>query len=203
MAAPASTRMSQVLAPLPGSLRSSLVKTPGVTAGCHSSRLASMMIGERITDSGSTSLTKYRILAPSRVVMLKPSDPAGRNAYPPRGRSMSAIVSTPANGTVVNNGDGTVTYTPNAGFFSPPDDTFTYTVGDLAGNTSNAATVTVTVNEVIPNQPPVANDDSATTDQDTPVTIDVVASRLVATPFEKTNVGLRCSVTGVTVRLAE
>ena len=32
------------------------------------------------------------------------------------------------------------------------------------------------------------------------VTVDVVASRLVATPFEKTNVGLRCSVTGVTVR---
>lgn len=32
------------------------------------------------------------------------------------------------------------------------------------------------------------------------VTIDVVASRLVAIPFELTKVGLRCSVTGVTVR---
>ena len=82
----------------------------------------------------------------------------------------------PANGTVVNNGDGTVTYTPNTGFFSPPDDTFTYTVGDLAGNTSNTATVTVTVNQVIPNQPPVANDDTATTNQDMAVTINVVAN---------------------------
>jgi hypothetical protein len=35
------------------------------------------------------------------------------------------------------------------------------------------------------------------------VTIDVVAKRLVATPFEKTDVGLRCSITGVTVRLSE
>jgi hypothetical protein len=60
-----------------------------------------------------------------------------------------AVTGTPANGTVVNNGDGTVTYTPNAGFFSPPADTFTYTVDDLAGNTSNEATVTVTVNEVV------------------------------------------------------
>jgi len=32
------------------------------------------------------------------------------------------------------------------------------------------------------------------------VTIEVVESRLVATPFELTKVGLRCSVTGVTVR---
>jgi len=32
------------------------------------------------------------------------------------------------------------------------------------------------------------------------VDIDVTASRLVAIPFEPTNVGLRCSITGVTVR---
>jgi hypothetical protein len=32
------------------------------------------------------------------------------------------------------------------------------------------------------------------------VDIEVVSSRLVATPFEPTNVGLRCSITGVTVR---
>ncbi len=52
-------------------------------------------------------------------------------------------VSTPANGTAVNNGDGTVTYTPNAGFVGT--DTFTYTVSDGNGGT-DTATVTVTVN---------------------------------------------------------
>ena len=36
----------------------------------------------------------------------------------------------------------------------------------------DTATVTVTVNDV--NDPPVANDDSATTDEDTPVTIDIL-----------------------------
>jgi hypothetical protein len=35
------------------------------------------------------------------------------------------------------------------------------------------------------------------------VNVDVVARRLVATPFEKTRVGLRCSVTGVTVRATD
>jgi len=32
------------------------------------------------------------------------------------------------------------------------------------------------------------------------VDIDVVTSRLVAIPFEPSNVGLRCAITGVTVR---
>ena len=36
----------------------------------------------------------------------------------------------------------------------------------------DTATVTITVNDV--NDPPVANDDSATTDEDTPVTIDIL-----------------------------
>lgn len=47
-------------------------------------------------------------------------------------------------GTVVDNNDGTVTYTPLSGFFGT--DTFTYTVGDNGGGTSDPATVTVTVN---------------------------------------------------------
>ena len=47
----------------------------------------------------------------------------------------------PANGTVVDNGDGTLTYTPNAGHSGA--DTFTYTVTD--GTDTDTATVTVTV----------------------------------------------------------
>jgi len=49
----------------------------------------------------------------------------------------------PANGVVTINADGTVLYTPNANYTGV--DSFTYTVGDTAGNTSNEATVTVAV----------------------------------------------------------
>ncbi len=52
-------------------------------------------------------------------------------------------VSDPANGTAVNNGDGTITYTPDPGFSGASDD-FTYTASD--GTLSDGATVTVTVN---------------------------------------------------------
>ena len=61
-------------------------------------------------------------------------------------------------GTVVNNGDGTFTYTPAANFNGT--DTFTYTITDNDGETSNG-TVTITVTAV--NDVPVAAADSATT----------------------------------------
>ena len=51
-------------------------------------------------------------------------------------------ISDPANGSVVDNGDGTVTYTPTPGFAGT--DTFTYTIEDPEG-ASDTATVTVTV----------------------------------------------------------
>lgn len=53
-------------------------------------------------------------------------------------------VGTASNGSVVNNGNGTVTYTPNAGFFG--SNSFTYVVSD--GSATDTATVRVTVTEV-------------------------------------------------------
>jgi len=53
------------------------------------------------------------------------------------------IVSLPSNGTVVNNANGTVTYTPAKNYTGP--DTFTYVVYDNEGVSSNEATVTVDV----------------------------------------------------------
>ena len=55
-------------------------------------------------------------------------------------------MASPASGTAVPNGNGTVTYTPNAGFTG--SDTFTYTVADAQSAVSNQATVSVTVNAV-------------------------------------------------------
>ncbi|MBQ4864775.1 tandem-95 repeat protein, partial [Pseudoalteromonas sp. MMG013] len=60
--------------------------------------------------------------------------------------SSVAIVTQPINGQVSIGSSGAITYTANANFFG--EDTFTYTVDDQEGLTSNAATVTMTVSSV-------------------------------------------------------
>jgi Ca2+-binding RTX toxin-like protein len=62
-----------------------------------------------------------------------------------------------ANGSVVNNGNGTFTYVHSG--TETISDSFTYTIDDLEGGT-DTATVNVTVNPV--NDAPVARDDAAT-----------------------------------------
>ncbi len=81
-------------------------------------------------------------------------------------------VSQPDNGDVVVNGDDTLTYTPDAGFFG--DDDFVYGACDPSG-LCDSATVTVTVEAPV-NQAPAASDDAATTAQDQAVTIAVLAN---------------------------
>ena len=72
-----------------------------------------------------------------------------------------------ANGTVVNNGDGTVTYTPGEDFNG--SDSYTYTV--TSGGVTETATVNVTVNAVAD-----VADDTLTTNEDTAGTINVLAN---------------------------
>ncbi|WP_274015769.1 tandem-95 repeat protein, partial [Vibrio parahaemolyticus] len=74
----------------------------------------------------------------------------------------------PANGTVSVNPDGSVTYTPNDNYHGT--DSFTYIV--TSGGVSESTTVRVDVTPV--NDAPVAKDDTAITDEDTPVTIGVL-----------------------------
>jgi len=79
----------------------------------------------------------------------------------------------PTNGTVaVNPNSGIVTYTPDTGFSGT--DSFQYTIADNLGAISNLATVTITVTGT--NLPPTATDDNASTNEDTPVLIDVTAN---------------------------
>ncbi|MEL6958823.1 MAG: Ig-like domain-containing protein [Pseudomonadota bacterium] len=85
------------------------------------------------------------------------------------GDDLTVTEATSPDGEVVINPDGTITFTPDENFNG--DTTITYTVDDGNGGT-DTATVTVTVNPV--NDDPVANDDTATTDEDTPVTIPVL-----------------------------
>jgi hypothetical protein len=80
-------------------------------------------------------------------------------------------VTQPANGSVVVNADGSVTYTPDGDFSGT--DTFTYTVCDPDG-LCDTGTVTVTVNPV--NDPPVAVNDTPVTNEDTPVSFNVLTN---------------------------
>jgi hypothetical protein len=85
----------------------------------------------------------------------------------PAGPSLTVTeVTQGANGTVVIDPAGTVTYTPNDGFSGI--DTFTYTATDEDGQTITQ-TVTITVT-------PDGRDDSATTTSGTSVSIDVLAN---------------------------
>ncbi len=95
------------------------------------------------------------------------------NDLGPAGATLSVSgLTQPANGSAVENGDGTITYTPGAGFIGV--DSFTYDVTD--GGDTDTATVTVTVEGEPQPQPPVARDDEADTVVATPITIDVLAN---------------------------
>jgi hypothetical protein len=78
----------------------------------------------------------------------------------------------------------TITYTPQPGFVGT--DTFTYTETDGTGTATGQVTVTVN-----PPSSLVANPDSATTDEDTPVTVDVLANDVSGS-------GAPLTLTGVT-----
>lgn len=94
------------------------------------------------------------------------------NDEDPDGHPLSIIGVTQGGiGEVTINGNGTVTYSPTSQ--RSGEDRFTYTVSDGKGGLAVAA-VWVTVNPA--NRPPEAVDDMATTDEDTPVTIDVLAN---------------------------
>ena len=77
-------------------------------------------------------------------------------------------VTQPTNGAAINNG-ADVIYAPNLNFNGV--DTFTYIVIDGNGGT---ATASVTVAVIPANDDPVASDDSATTNEDEPVVVDVL-----------------------------
>ncbi len=79
-------------------------------------------------------------------------------------------LTSPAHGTAVVN-NGKVDYTPTASYAGA--DSFDYTISDGNGG-SDTGTVTVTV--VPPNHAPVATDDTSTTDENTVVTVDVLAN---------------------------
>lgn len=92
------------------------------------------------------------------------------NDFDLEGDNFSVTTNTnPSNGTVVNNGDGTFTYTPNPGFTGV--DTFTYTIcDDGTPQACDTATVTITVLDDNGTNNTYANDDAYNGSMNTPIT---------------------------------
>ena len=80
------------------------------------------------------------------------------------------VVAAPTHGTVLTHADGTFSYTPDANYFGA--DSFTYRLSSDTGQ-SNVATVSLTITPV--NDAPVLEDTSATTLEDAPITLDLLA----------------------------
>jgi VCBS repeat-containing protein len=81
-------------------------------------------------------------------------------------------LSAPLHGSAVLNADGTVSYTPDANYFGT--DSFTYRTNDGQADSTNVATVSITITPV--NDAPIAVDDTATTPEDTAVVLNLVAN---------------------------
>jgi gliding motility-associated-like protein len=79
---------------------------------------------------------------------------------------------TTAAGTFAVNTSGVLTFTPTGTFSGSAS--LSYRVNDNSGGTSNAATITIAVTAV--NDPPIANDDATSTNEDTSVTLNLVAN---------------------------
>ena len=102
------------------------------------------------------------------------TDPDGA---PPQGNldpTSLTILSGPTNGSLLNNNDGTVTYTPDLNYSGA--DTFTYQICDTTAPTPLCDTATVGITVTAVNEAPVANPDAISTPEDVAITVDVAAN---------------------------
>jgi|GEM_PF-3282199 len=154
----------------PSSFSGNLSNTTAVTsntpdpdatcAACTAPSIVAVPIPPATTDDATTLNANGNVTIP-----VLNNDNAGTNPIEP---SSLTIVTQPAHGIVTVNADGTVVYTPAAGYSGP--DAFTYKVQDGLGNWSNVGTVNVTVTAI----PPVVTDDVTTLNANSNVTIPVL-----------------------------
>ncbi|MFD2451598.1 Ig-like domain-containing protein [Ideonella paludis] len=103
-------------------------------------------------------------------------------------------------GTVALNPDGTLTFTPAKNFDGPV--TFEYTIADGRSGTDTAKVV---INVAPLDNSPAANDDVATTPEDTPVLVDVLANDkdLDGEPLTITEIDGQPAVVGTPVTITD
>lgn len=99
------------------------------------------------------------------------------NDYDPEGDSLTVtdVYSNYGYGSVSVNSDNTISYSENYYGYGTYQDIITYTVQDTFGNTTQAS-VYVDIQGGYYNEAPIAYDEQTTTDEFTPVTVDVVAN---------------------------
>ncbi len=122
-----------------------------------------------IDDSANTSQNTLVTID----VAVNDSDPNGNLDPATTNTNCGTCSGTSPGSSLVNNGDGTFDYTPPNNFTG--SDGFVYEICD-SGSPSLCDTANVSIMVTVANDPPVANIDSVTTDEDVQALIDVAAN---------------------------
>jgi VCBS repeat-containing protein len=135
--------------------------------GTNSSNVISVNLTVNpVNDAPVGTADSYRV-TPNTLLTVNAADGVLKNDTDVDSTNLTAtIVSTTTNGTLTLNDNGSFTYQPNNGFTGT--DSFTYVARDDASPNGQSANVTV---QLVVNTAPVANNDSFTTNEDTPLTI--------------------------------
>ena len=144
----------------------SVVLTVTGPGGSNSKTVADMIIVSSAAPTPTTVTTQTTQEDESTTISLTATDPNGQAVT-------FAITSDPTNGTATLSG-AEITYTPNANFYGT--DSFDYTASN-GTYTSDPVTITITV-EGEDDGNPTTNDVSATTDEDTVVTVNLDATEI-------------------------
>ena len=119
---------------------------------------------DAVDDLGTGFETEFETAFTTASVLSNDTDPDTSDTL-----TISEVDSSSLSGTLVDNGDGTFLYTPEAGFQG--EESFSYTITDGNGG-SDSASVTIKVNA--PNEAPVAVDDNHSTNSGSSVTTNVI-----------------------------
>ncbi len=143
--------------------------TPGANTSFYGYAL--FVVDNQGPDATNDTASTNEDIAKVINIFANDSDPDGN------GLSISAITQ-PDHGAIVDNGNGTVTYTPDADYYGV--DSFIYTIIDNEGSSSSA---TVTINVLAVNDNPVARADYMTVSED----VTTISLNLLANDSDKEN----------------
>ena len=159
--------------------------------GTDPSNMLTRLVNINSVNDGPTALIDGAVALEGNTVTI---DLAANDSDPDNGLDLASIqiVSGPANGSLILNGDGTVDYSHDGS--ETLADTFTYNIKDFAGATSNTVTVSLTI--TAQNDSPVLVNNALTIGEGG--TVVLTAANLSASDAETAANALGFTVTGVT-----